>query len=51
MLELLGLVFFGMIVYTSLVVVPTVVEHLSSDEFKSAYFSHLASKFINSYGK
>lgn len=51
MLELLGLVFFGMIVYTFLVVMPTIVEHITTDEFKSAYYSHLASRFINSYGK
>ena len=51
MLELLGLVFFGAIVYTFLVVVPAVVEALTTDEFKCAYFSHLASKYINSYGK
>lgn len=51
MLELFGLVFFGMIVYTFLVIVPSVVEHISADEFKSAYFEHLASKYVNSYGK
>ena len=51
MIEMLCLVFFGMIVYTFLVIVPTAVENLSSDEFKSAYYSHLASRWINSYGK
>ena len=51
MLELFSLVFFGLIVYTTLVIVPTVVERMSSEEFRSAYFSHLASRFINSYGK
>lgn len=51
MLELFSLIFFGMIVYTFLVVVPTIVEHLSTDEFKSAYFAHLASKYVNSYGR
>ena len=51
MLELFSLVFFGMVVYTFLVMVPTIVEHIKSDEFKSAYFTHLASRFINSYGK
>ena len=51
MLELFSLVFFGLIVYTSLVIVPTVVENLTSEEFRCAYFSHLASRFINSYGK
>ena len=51
MLELFSLVFFGMIVYTFLVIVPSVVEHLSTDEFKRAYFEHLASRYVNSYGK
>ncbi|MBQ7287982.1 MAG: hypothetical protein IJW73_09500 [Candidatus Gastranaerophilales bacterium] len=51
MAELLSLVFFGTIVYVSLVIVPATVERFSSEEFKNAYFSHLASKNINSYGK
>jgi len=51
MLEMVCLVFFGMIVYTFLVIVPTVVENVTSDEFKSAYFCHLASRWVNSYGK
>ena len=51
MLEMLSLVFFGFIVYTFLVIVPTVVEHIGSEEFRKAYFSHLASMHINSYGK
>ena len=51
MLELLSLVFFGMIVYTFLVIIPTTVEMLATDEFRCAYFSHLASKSVNSYGK
>ena len=51
MLELLGLVFFGGIVYTFLIVVPAVIEALTTEEFKRAYLSHLASKYINSYGK
>ena len=51
MLELFGLVFFGLIVYTTLVIVPAVVERMSCEDFKQAYFSHLASRFINSYGK
>ena len=51
MLEMLSLVFFGFIVYTFLVIVPTIVEHVASDNFKEAYFAHLASRFINSYGK
>ena len=51
MLEMLSLVFFGFIVYTFLVVVPTIVERLASEDFREAYFSHLSSRFINSYGK
>lgn len=51
MLELLGLILFGIIVYTFLVIVPTVVERVASSDFKEAYFSHLASPYINSYGK
>ncbi len=51
MLELFSLVFFGIIVYTFLVIVPTAVEHLAADEFKRAYFSYLASRYLNSYGK
>ena len=51
MLELLSLVFFGCIVYTFLVIVPTLVERLSTEEFKNAYFAHLSSSHINSYGK
>jgi len=51
MLELFSLVFFGLIVYTFLVIMPSVVEHITSDEFKRAYFEHLASRYLNSYGK
>lgn len=51
MLEMISLVFFGLFVYTFLVIVPTIVENLSSEEFRAAYYSHLASKCINSYGK
>ncbi len=51
MLELFSLVFFGFIVYALLVVIPSVVERLTSEEFKSAYFSHLASRYVNSYGR
>ncbi len=51
MLELLGLIFFGMIVYTFLVIVPATVEKLGSEEFKTAYFAHLASRHVTSFGK
>ena len=51
MLEFLGLIFFGFIVYTFLVIVPTIVENLSSEEFRASYFKHLASRYVNSYGK
>ena len=51
MIEMVSLVFFGLIVYTFLVVIPTVVENLTSEEFRASYFAHLASRYINSYGK
>lgn len=51
MLELLSLVFFGLIVYTFLVIVPSVVENMATEEFRCSYFSYLASKYVNSYGK
>ncbi len=51
MFELFSLVFFGLVVYTFLVIVPTIVEHVTSEEFRASYFKHLASRFINSYGK
>ena len=51
MLELLSLVFMGIVVYTFLVIVPTTIEKLASEEFKNAYFSHLASKHLTSFGK
>ena len=51
MLELLGLVFFGIIVYTFLVIIPAGIEKLGSEEFKNAYFSHLASRHLTSFGK
>lgn len=51
MLEMLSLVFFGVMVYAFLVVIPALVENFSDAKFKSAYFRHLASRYINSYGK
>ena len=51
MLELLGLIFFGLIVYTFLVIFPSIVEHVATPGFKEAYFNYLSSKYINSYGK
>lgn len=51
MLEMLSLIFFAFVVFTFLVIVPSIVEHMGTEEFKEAYFAHLASRFINSYGK
>lgn len=51
MIEMLSLVFFGVVIYTVLIVIPTMVERVTSDEFKEAYFGHLSSKHVNSYGK
>ena len=51
MLELFSLVFFALIVYTFLVIVPTMVERMGSEEFMASYYRHLASRSINSFGK
>ena len=51
MLEMISLVFFGFLVYAFLILIPSIVENVSSEEFRASYFKHLASKFINSYGK
>lgn len=51
MIEMLSLVFFGLVIYTFLIVVPTMVERVTSDEFKEGYFGGLNSKHVNSYGK
>ena len=51
MLELLSLVFLAVIVYTFLVIVPTLIEKFSNEEFREAYFRHLSSPHVNSYGK
>ena len=51
MFEMLGLAVFAGVVYLFLVVVPSVVEKLSSEEFKKSYFSHLGDMSVNSYGK
>ncbi len=51
MLEMISLVVFGLLIYMFLVVVPSIIENVASEEFQNAYFKHLASRFINSYGK
>ena len=51
MLEMFSLVFFGIIVYTFLVIVPTIVERLASEEFRASYFKHLAARCVNSFGR
>jgi len=51
MFEALGLIVFAGVIYLFLVVVPTVVEKVSSKEFKESYFSYLGEKTLNSYGK
>ena len=35
MLEMFSLIFFGLVVYTFLVIVPTIVEHVANEDFKS----------------
>ena len=51
MFEVLNLMAFAGVVYLCVVVVPVVIEKVSSEEFKKAYFSHLSSKKIHSFGK
>ena len=51
MVEMLSLVFFALIVYTFLVIVPSVVENLASEEFRASYFKHLAQPHVNSFGR
>lgn len=51
MFEAVGLVFFAGVVYLFLIVVPAVVENLTSEEFRCAYFKHLAKPHVNSFGR
>ena len=51
MIEMFSLVFFGLVIYTFLIVIPTAIEKFSKEEFKEGYFSHLSSEHVNSYGK
>jgi len=51
MFEMLGLAFFAGVVYLFLVVVPTVIENLCSEEFRASYFKHLAQPHVNSFGR
>ncbi len=51
MIEMLSLVFFGLVVYTFLIVIPTAIENFTAEEFRASYFKYLADKCINSYGK
>lgn len=51
MFEALSLVVFAGIVYLFLVIVPTIVENISSEEFRCAYFRHLSKPHVNSFGK
>ena len=51
LLELSSIVLFAGLIYAFLIVIPSAIEKLSSEEFRRAYFSHLAEKSVNSYGK
>lgn len=50
-MEALGLILFAGVVYFFLVVVPSVVERVSSPEFKKAYLGYLSERTIHSFGK
>ncbi len=51
MLEGLSVLLFAGVTYLFLIVVPSLVEKFSSEEFRQAYFSHLSEKSLHSFGK
>lgn len=51
MFEALSLVIFAGVIYFCLVIAPTAVEFLGSDEFKKSYLKHLSSAHLSTFGK
>ncbi len=51
MFEALGIVFFALIVYLFLVVIPAAIEYFGSEEFAGSYFKHLSQSHLNSFGR
>ena len=50
-MEALSLVLFAGVVYLLLVVVPSVVEKVSTPEFKKSFFAYMGKTSIHSFGK
>lgn len=51
MFEILSLVVFAGVFCLFMIVVPTVIEKCSSEEFKKSYMEHLSKTYLHSYGK
>ena len=51
MFEALSLIIFAGVMYFCLVIAPTVVELVGSEEFKKSYLKHLSSEHVTSFGK
>ncbi len=51
MFEALSLIIFAGVMYFCLVLAPTIVEIVGSEEFKKSYLKHLSSEHIATLGK
>jgi len=51
MIEALSLIVFAGVFCLLMIVVPSVVEKVSSEEFKKSYIKHLSKNYLHSYGK
>lgn len=51
MFEAISLVIFAGVMYFCLVIAPSAVEFLGSEEFKKSYLAHLASEHLTTFGK
>lgn len=51
MFEALSLIIFAGVMYFCLVLAPTIIETVGSEEFKKSYLKHLSGEHVNSYGK
>ncbi len=51
MFEVINLVCFAVVCYLLLIGVPSIIEQVSSEEFKNAYLKNLGKTDLHSYGK
>ncbi len=51
MFEVINLICFAFVCYLLLIGIPSIVEKVSSEEFKNAYMKNLAKTDLHSYGK